>query len=290
MSDAAAAPTPKPARNGGETAAHRSLKTLAAHWARDNGLTIAAAEVSFPYARFRADLAAYRPYYKVPMHLRGGVPALIAPDDDASPGIGLTAVFECKQARSDLLKDAHDHTRTADRLKTLVERKSRLEALLKVHCPHLAHGDSLFPEYDSYHLEVLEHKTYAMLLRKIRETQSALSFKTKFSKMMSYRLAHMHYLVMEPGIIKPHETPLGWGLLVREPRQQPPGDTLRLVAPPARQTVSVGMQLLFLQCIATAAGRGLLPYDGPGTMPETPVADAPVQKEGDTVDGDAVLG
>ncbi|HSI84832.1 MAG: hypothetical protein ACAI35_20450 [Candidatus Methylacidiphilales bacterium] len=256
--NAAASATTEPARKscGGETEKHRQLKVLAARWAREAGYNIMAPEVSFPYGGFRADMAAYRPHFSVPAHLRSrnfGSPG------DTPQDMGLTAIFECKQSRSDLMKDSHDRAKVQERLKTLVDRKTRLEELLKMHCPHLAQGESLFPEYDSYNWSSLGHKSHAFVLRKIREAQSALSFKTKFFKMFSYKLAHLHYLVMEPGIIKPHEAPVGWGLLVREGE-----NTLRLEAAPARQEISPGMQLLFLQRIASTAGRGLLPFEEPG--------------------------
>jgi hypothetical protein len=122
-----------------------------------------------------------------------------------------------------------------------------------------------------YNWDSLGHKSHAFVLRKIREAQSALSFKTKFYKMLSYKLAHLHYLVMEPGIIKPHEAPVGWGLLVREGQ-----NSLRLVAAPAHQAISPGMQLLFLQRIAATASRGLFPpeeAEAAGEMAATPGAE-----------------
>jgi hypothetical protein len=132
-----------PAVPRGETAKHRTLKLLAARWARDNGMSVLAPEVSFPYARFRADVAAFRPYIKVPAHLRGTIYSRDSVAGDSAE-FGLTAIFECKQSRSDLMKDCHDRAKVQERLKMLVDRKARLETLLKMHCPHLARGESLF--------------------------------------------------------------------------------------------------------------------------------------------------
>src|SRR6185503_15377110 len=72
------------AMRSAETEHHSRLKTLALAWAQANGFAICAPEVRVPRSGFRADVAA------------------------CSRGAGArTAVFECKQSRADLLKDAH---------------------------------------------------------------------------------------------------------------------------------------------------------------------------------------
>jgi hypothetical protein len=198
-----------------------------------------AKEVSFPHNRFRVDVAAFRPHHKVPSKIQ------------LEGELGVTAVFECKQSRSDLIKDSQDQAKAMARLKTLVQRKAKLESLLKIHCPHLARGEFLFPEFDNYDFESLEHESHNRVIRQIRETQSAISYKTKFDRMFRYKLAHLHYLVLEKDIIKAHEVPLGWGLLVRKDE-----DSLELVEAPARQRISTSMQIFFLQRIAAAGSRG----------------------------------
>jgi hypothetical protein len=226
-------------RPTGETDRHRSLKALTTLWARANGLACVAKEVSFPHNRFRVDVAAYRPNFKVPSKVRLG--------DD----LGITAVFECKQARSDLLKDSKNKEQVLARLQELNERKAKLEALLKMHYPNLAKGEALFPEFDCYDFNSAGHQSHARVLKKIQEAQSAAAYKTKFDRLLRYRLAHLHYLVTEKGIIKPHEVPLGWGLLVREE------DGLRLVQAPALQQTSAPTQIIFLQRVAAAASRSM---------------------------------
>lgn len=224
----------------GETERHKGLKDLAVRWARQNGLKLVAKEVSFPHNRFRVDVAAFRPHHKVPSKIQ------------LTGDLGVTAVFECKQSRSDLIKDSQNQEKALARLKTLVQRKTKLESLLKIHCPHLARGEFLFPEFDNYDFESLEHKAHSRVIRQIRETQSALSYKTKFERMFRYKLANLHYLVLEEGLIKAHEVPLGWGLLVHKK-----DDNLELVEAPALQTISIPMQVFFLQRIAAAGSRAV---------------------------------
>src|SRR3954466_6727648 len=108
-----------------ETANHTRLKTLALAWAQANGFAICAAEVRVPKSGYRADVAA------------------------CGRGAGArTAVFEGKQARADLLKDAHAEAATQAKLAELMARKRKLEELFAVHRPDLRRGEALWPEYD----------------------------------------------------------------------------------------------------------------------------------------------
>jgi len=120
----------------GETANHASLKSLAMAWARVQGMAIIAPEVSFPHRKFRVDLAACCPSRKAPSR---------NPKTSITSVLKVAAVFECKQARSDLIRDSKRRELIATRLKALEERKNPMEALLNLHLPHLANGESLFP-------------------------------------------------------------------------------------------------------------------------------------------------
>eukprot|EP01035_Chromulina_nebulosa_P050017 gene50017-67932_t len=111
----------------GETERHRRLKALALAWAREQGFAIAAGEVRVPRSGYRADVAAC---------LRGAGRR--------------TAVFECKQARADLLKDAHGEAAVRARLGELMERRKSLEEMLAVHRPDLRRGEALWPEFDAW--------------------------------------------------------------------------------------------------------------------------------------------
>src|SRR6059058_667989 len=100
-----------------ETQNHLRLKTLALAWAQANGFAIAATEVRVPKSGYRADVA---------VAARG-----------AGSGAIRTAVFECKQARADLLKDAYAEQATRAKLAELTQRRRTLEELLAVHRPDL---------------------------------------------------------------------------------------------------------------------------------------------------------
>ena len=220
---------------GGETLKHSSLKTLAFAWARANGMPLAAPETSFPHRRFRVDVAACCPVRKVPSRpdARGITSILKA-----------AAIFECKQVRGDLIRDNQRRDLVTNRLKDLEGRRERLEALLQIHLPHLANGESLFPEFDSYRLREHRHEGYRKLVRHIAIARRGILEGTKFDRLFSYRLANLHYLVVEENLVEPHEVPGGWGLLVRA------GAGLRLVRKPTWQDVPVEAQLIFLQVIA----------------------------------------
>ena len=180
-------------QKGGETAAHQELKRLAVAWAQASGFRIAAAEVRVPRSGYRADVAA------------------IGRGESAR-----CAVFECKQARADLLKDAHDDEVAKKKLVALLERRATLETLLSEHRPDLRRGESLFPEFDAWDFSGLDHKTYHGLLNEIATWQTRVKQGTKFSKMLRYRSADFLYLVVEDDIYAEAEIPAGWGLLVRK--------------------------------------------------------------------------
>lgn len=214
----------------GETENHSRLKTLALAWARENGLVIGATEVRVPKSGYRADVCAYAPRRR---------------DRSAR-----TAVFECKQARADLLKDAHAEADTRRRLAELLVRRTKLEELLAVHRPDLRRGESLFPEFDAWDFSGLEHETYRDVLAEIATLQSRVLKGTKFSKMFRYRCADFLYLVVEDNIFAEAEIPAGWGLLVRR------DETLTLARPPVALDATAEQRIALLENLALAAARG----------------------------------
>lgn len=210
----------------GETTNHRELKALALLWAQTHGFALAAPEVRIPRSGYRADVAACA---------RG-------------PG-GRTAVFECKQARADLLKDAHCPEATRARLLELGARRVRLEALLAEHRPDLRRGESLFPEYDAWDFSGLEHRPYQELLAELATLQARGRRGTKFARMFRYRCADFLYLVVEDDLHAPAELPAGWGLLVRR------GAELILRRPPVALDSAPEQRHALLENIALAGTR-----------------------------------
>jgi hypothetical protein len=211
-----------------ETEAHARLKALTLAWAQGNGFPICGVEVRVPKSGYRADVAAL--------------------------GRGTTAraaVFECKQARADLLKDAHAEAATRARLAELVERRRSLEEMLAVHRPDLRRGEALWPEYDAWDFSSLEHRSYRGLLDELETVQRRVLRGTKFSKMYRYRSADFLYLVVEDGIFAEAEIPAGWGLLVRE------GDRLRLARVPVTLDAAPEQRGALLEMIAVAGTRAV---------------------------------
>jgi hypothetical protein len=209
-----------------ETENHLRLKRLALAWAQANGFAICAPEVRVPKSGYRADVAASG---------RGAA--------------ARTAVFECKQSRADLLKDAHAEQATRQQLAELAMRRRTLEELLSVHRPDLRRGEALWPEYDTWDFSSLEHRAYRGVLDELETVQRRVLRGTKFSKMFRYRCADFLYLVVEDGIFAEAEIPAGWGLLVRH------GDELRLARPPAVLDAAAAQRAALLEMIALAATR-----------------------------------
>src|SRR5438309_11431109 len=104
---------------GNQTTAHATLTKLAIQWAQQQGYPICGIEVRLPHSNYRADAVAYRPASeRLPLHTDGKGPRRLV----RQPVVGATAVFECKQARSDFLKDSHSTAATAQRLQALDAR------------------------------------------------------------------------------------------------------------------------------------------------------------------------
>ncbi len=231
------------AMHRGETARHARLKALALGWAQARGFAIAATEVRVPRSGYRADVAALG---------RGRD--------------GRSAVFECKQARADLLKDAHAEAATRGRLAELLARRRTLEELLAVHRPDLRRGEALWPEYDAWDFSALEHRAYREVLEELATCQRRLHRGTKFAKMFRYRCADLLYLVVEDDIFAEAEIPAGWGLLVRVPAAtgEGAGETLRLARAPARLDAGPDQRAALLESIALAATRAVHRVAGVG--------------------------
>ena len=210
------------------------MKALALGWAQANGFAICATEVHVPRSGYRADVAAIG---------RG-------------PG-RRAALFECKQARADLLKDAPGEAATRRELEALLERRGKLEELIAVHRPDLRRSDALWPEYASWDFTGLEHRSYQAVLAEIETRQRRVLRGMKFSKLFRYRSADFLYLVVEAGIIAAAEIPAGWGLLERERPTEGAEEALRLVRAPVRLETTEDQRSALLESIAVAATRAV---------------------------------
>ncbi len=228
----------------GETEKHVRLKTLALAWAQASGFPICATEVRVPKCGYRADVAASG-------RRAGGLHA------GAAGPVAATAVFECKQSRADLLKDAHAEVATRARLDELMQRRQKLEELLAVHRPDLRRGEALWPEYDSWDFSGLEHRAYQGVLDELETNQRRVLRGTKFSKLFRYHSADFLYLVVEDNIFAEAEIPAGWGLLVRAPRGDGTGDELRLARAPAKLDPTAAQRAALRESIALAATRAV---------------------------------
>lgn len=215
--------------NRGETAAHRELKKLAFVWARENGFPIAACEVRIPASGYRADVAACSP---------------ARTDSERA-----VALFECKQCRSDLLRDRADETTVCAQAAEIAQRLSALRAMVAEHRPDLRRGEALFPEYDDYDFRGLRHDGLHGLEKEVETLQRKIFNSVKFSRLRRYEAATHLYLVTEGDILAEHEVPLGWGWLVRK------GEALDCLVKPTRLSPRPTQTERWLEAIALAGTR-----------------------------------
>ena len=152
------------------------LKRLALFWAQKQGYHSCAYEVSLPNCRYRADLAAYMPS-KGRIKVRAHDPAMPAITHRVMVchTLGNTAVFECKQARSDFLKDSRSTRETLAELKDLYDaaRRTRTHACASI-TPRLRVSDSLFQDYQSHDFgELPNTRSYKKTLARIAPVAKA---------------------------------------------------------------------------------------------------------------------
>ena len=213
-----------------ESPAHRELKRLALAWARAHRLLLAAPEVRLPRSGYRADVVAATPR--------------------ALSANAVTAVFECKAARADFLRDSAREAGGAEMLVRMSERLMALRALIGGHRPDLRRREELFPEFDALDLRGLKHETHDRLQAEFRTAQRKLHDGTKFAKLARWRAASLLYLVVEEGLCAPAEVPDGWGLLVRR------GATLELAIRPCHHETTPAERVAVVERIAAVAARG----------------------------------
>ena len=245
---------PSPRVRGGaasETVLHRILKRAAGEWALANRFPLLGFEVRVPASPYRADVAA-------------------ASRHPAADG-GVVALFECKQARSDFLRDEADEPALRRETADCAGRLRTLSALVAGHRPDLRKGVALFPEYDDYDLRGLRHDGLERLQREVEIMQRKLVRSVKFARLHRYHAADYLYLVTTEGLIEPHEVPVGWGWLECATQE----DRLTLRQPPQRHVTATAQRLAWLESMAMAGGRsqlrGLPPMPG---RPPGPVTDA----------------
>lgn len=215
----------------GETERHRELKRLALAWARGRGLDLAAAEVRIPRSGWRADVAA-----------AGG------PD-------GPCALFECKQSREDLRRDAHDEAAARARCEELTRRALALDELLAAHCPALRRGEALWPEFDTWDFSALRHRGRRALAVARAAAERRVRDGTKFSRLRRYQAADELYLVVAPDCFAPADVPAGWGLLVRTAAPGSGGPGLRLERAPEPLAAAPAQRAALRAAIRRALGR-----------------------------------
>lgn len=229
---------PGVSRARGETEAHQSLKRRAFDWARANGLPVAGFEVRVPRSGFRADV--------------------VAASRHPTGENGVVALFECKQARADFLRDETDEAGAKERLADVMQRVLHLRGLVAEHRPDLRRGESLFAEFDDYDFRGLRHETLEALEREWILLQSKLVHAVKFARLRRYQAADYLYLVTEPELISLEEVPSGWGWLVRHE------DGLQLKLKPVRLETSTPTRLAWLETLAIAGCRAHRSLSGLG--------------------------
>lgn len=261
-----------------ETLSHTRLKAAAIQLLLSCGARAVAAEVRCPGSRYRADVAAYLD--PQPKRARPDPPGTFVPPAAFRRCVTpRTFIIECKQSRSDYLRD----TRRSDRLLAERERLERERETLendriKRHEPELRRsGTYLFPELEEWDFAGSRLTTYRRLVAALRRLDSQIYGETKLWTIARYRLADALFIAAPVGMIARRELPVGWGLLecrpreLRRPSTPEPGGPLMSVRIDTTAMPSRSLhQVRLLRNIAVAATRDSLWYPrGAGDRTET---------------------
>ena len=240
-----------------ETKAHQALKRLAIAFLRERGCRAVATEVQCPISRYRMDVAGYQD--RPPLDSSFAAPPRQKPEPR-------TIVVECKQCRSDFLRDCEsiepllELRAQINRIRESVEehRIKRLEPQLR------RGGTSLFAELDDWNFADSRLRAYREVMRKLRRIDEKLHGETKFFLMARYRLADQLYIAAPAGVIRRTELPLGWGLLEcsekfleEVPAAGPVACNLTVAVPCDERCSKPAHRVRLLRNIAVAASRDL---------------------------------
>lgn len=285
-----------------ETFEHLELKRLAVAWLVRLGCRAVATEVKCPISRYRVDVAGWLDHAEGELLDAGGLeaerPGIAASlftngrrtASSRGPRRPRTIVVECKQSRSDFVRDDRDADRLKARLDSLRRTRERFERRLIPEAePHLREsGGSLFPELERWDFEGSRTSSYRRTLRLIERIERRLHGETKFHTMPRYRLADHLYLFTPANMLAPTEVPTGWGLVECGRRRLRRGagtlgelDDLPLrerVACPSLDSPSSRKQRL-LRNIAVAASKSVIRDAAAATSPRT--ADPTPARPGD---------
>lgn len=196
-------------------------------WLLEIGCRAVAAEVSCPIGRFRIDAAGWldhcesdslpTPTPPQPRHRSNDGPSLFdaARPRRRGPAAPRAIVIECKQSRSDFLRNRAEGEALAAQLASLRRRAKRIEETrIKRFEPQLRRvQEGLFETEERWEFAASGIKAYHRLLARIESTERELYGRSKFERLRTLRLADHVFVLCPRGLVHPRELPGGVGLL-----------------------------------------------------------------------------
>ena len=227
----------------GATERYRRLQRASYLWAMEQGFGVVGMEVPVSQVGGKLDVVGVQAL--MPKRVKG----------ETVLRAGEVAVFECKADRDDFLRDARSEESLREELQQLQVRRREWEDGLRKDFPTLREGQTLFPEYDVYRYADVGGVEYRELVEKIEGVTRQLYVRGKFARILRWRGANLHYVVVEEGVVSASEVPVGWGLLELR------GDRLEVVEKAIWQDVEIhvrGVMGVRVAMAATEMGKELL--------------------------------
>ncbi len=128
--------------------------------------------------------------------------------------VSRTAVVEVYRRRDICFPDCAGIDTLLERMRTLREEKTRIEAQIRLEEPELADPGDLFSDMRTWHYERSANPDYRRVTRELARIQNAVYHGSRTERIRNAKAADLLYLAVPAGVLSPDECPAGWGLLI----------------------------------------------------------------------------
>lgn len=215
------------------------LQAVLAHLI-SSGASGAALQVPCRLRKFQADVAAYYSCYRRRIN-----------------ELERTIVIDVYTRRSQCLPESAGHEAMLEELCELRDKRTAMEAQIKIDEPGLWVEEELFDEFRTFDYTRSTNKEYHKLCRRITSLQHSIFKGTRMERLARSDVADYLVMAVPEGLLSVKEIPDNWGLWYIMPDK-----SVKVVVEPSLQECSSESRLHLVQNIGHAALRSVLFANG----------------------------